>query len=236
MRNTTPGSSQRSLLAALYVIGSFAVGALPAAATVAHDQTHVGVLSSNTITVSETTAGPGELLVAECAVYGTGVASISGSGLTWVRVAYFQWPNAPINRTEVWEAWAPNKLTSATMTISFGSTPSGASAAIESFTGASSTVGIESYGINYGGGSTASATVTTQSANALVCLTANMVSLWTGGDSTSTWSWTGGSSGHGGGEYATSLTPLAGTVVTHFATQAVPSAGWEAIAFSVASA
>jgi hypothetical protein len=114
------------------------------------------------------TTGGGELLVALVQANGASTAtqkvkSVTGAGLTWTRTAWADLTGA--GSSEVWQAWAPTKLTNATVSASFAQ-PADGLLSVESFTGAAHQLGAVGIGSKVGG--PAKATVTPTSSNSLV--------------------------------------------------------------------
>ena len=114
------------------------------------------------------TTGGGELLVALIQADGAAnatqtVTSVTGAGLTWTRTSWADLLGA--GSSEVWQAWAPTKLTNATVAAAFAH-PADGLISVESFTGAAHQLGAVRIGSAVGG--PAHATVTPTSTNSLV--------------------------------------------------------------------
>jgi hypothetical protein len=114
------------------------------------------------------TTGGGELLVALVQADGAATAtqtvkSVTGAGLTWTRASWADLTGA--GSSEVWQAYAPTKLTNATVQASFAQ-PADGLISVESFTGAAHQLGAVGIGSKPGG--PAKATVTPASSNSLV--------------------------------------------------------------------
>ncbi len=114
------------------------------------------------------TTGGGELLVALVQADGASTATqkvttVTGAGLTWKRTSYADLFGA--GSSEVWQAYAPTKLTNATVQASFAQ-PADGLLSVESFTGAAHQLGVVGIGSKVGG--PAKATITPASSNSLV--------------------------------------------------------------------
>ncbi len=114
------------------------------------------------------TTGGGELLVALVQADGASTAtqkvtSVTGAGLTWKRTSFADLFGA--GSSEVWQAYAPTKLTNATVQASFAQ-PADGLLSVESFTGAAHQLGVVGIGSKVGG--PAKATITPASSNSLV--------------------------------------------------------------------
>jgi hypothetical protein len=123
-----------------------------------------GSVSTNDVS----TTGSGELLVALVQADGSSTAtqtvtSVKGAGLTWTRTSWADLSGA--GSSEVWQAYAPTKVTGATVQASFAQ-PADGSITVMSFTGAAHQLGAVGIGSKVGG--PAKATITPTSSNSLV--------------------------------------------------------------------
>jgi hypothetical protein len=114
------------------------------------------------------TTGSGELLVALVQADGSSTASqtvrsVTGAGLTWHRASWADLTGA--GSAEVWQAYAPTKVTNATVQATFAQ-PADGLISVESFTGAAHQLGAVGIGSTVGG--PARATITPTSNNSLV--------------------------------------------------------------------